>query len=102
MSVDVRALLLEKSEKKSAGKKVVLKDVNRALMVSLFAISVYGKEARDEEILSVIINAGADVGDVAIKKIRDNYNKLVAEKKVKKTKTGVRDTDGFLILVPRA
>lgn len=102
MSVDVRALLLEKSEKKSAGKKVVLKDVNRALMVSLFAISVYGKEARDEEILSVIINAGADAGDVAIKKIRDNYNKLVAEKKVKKTKTGVRDTDGFLILVPRA
>lgn len=102
MSVDVRALLLEKSEKKSAGKKVVLKDVNRALMVSLFAISVYGKEARDEEILSVIINAGADAGDVAIRKIRDNYNKLVAEKKVKKTKTGVRDTDGFLILVPRA
>lgn len=101
--MDVRALLMKKSEEKSnAGKRVVMKDVNRDLMVALLAIPVYGKEARDEEILSVIINAGGvDVSD-QIAKIRENYNKLVAEKKIKKTKAGgVRDLDGYMVLVPR-
>ena len=99
---DVRALLLKKSEEKSKNHgRVVLKDVNRDLMIALLAIPVYGKEARDEEILSVIINSG--VGDMTklIDKFRENYNKLVAEKKVKKTKSGVRDLDGFMVLVPR-
>lgn len=100
---DVRALLMKKGEeKKNAGKRLVMKDVNRDLMIALLAIPVYGKEARDEEILSVIINAGVnDVRD-QITKIRENYNKLLAEKKIKKTKAGgVRDTDGFMVLVPR-
>ncbi|MCM1295011.1 MAG: hypothetical protein NC311_05670 [Muribaculaceae bacterium] len=103
MSMDVRALLMKKSEEKSnSNRRVVMKDVNRDLMVALLAIPVYGKEARDEEILSVIINAGThDVSDT-ITKLRENYNKLVAEKKVKKTKAGgVRDLDGYMVLVPR-
>lgn len=100
MSLDVRSLLLKKQEGKNT--KLVMKDVNRGLLISLLCLPVYGKEARDEEILSVIINAGAvaDMTDI-MDRIRANYNKLVAEKKVKKTKTGVRDTDGFLVLVPR-
>lgn len=100
MSVDIRSMLLKKQEGKKT--KLVLKDVNRNLLISLLCLPVYGKEARDEEILSVIINAGAPV-DMAdtMTKIREHYNKLVADKKVKKTKTGVRDTDGFLVLVPR-
>lgn len=99
-TMNVRALLMEKGEKKKA-KRVVLKDVNRDLMVALLAIPVYGKEARDEEILSVIINAGvSDVSD-QISKIRENYARMVNEKKVKKTKNGVRDLDGYMVLVPR-
>ena len=100
MAVDVRALLLKKQEGKKS--RLVLKDVNRNLLISLLALPVYGKEARDEEILSVIINAGAPI-DLADKmaKIREHYNQLVKDKKVKKTRTGVHDTDGFLILVPR-
>ena len=38
--MNVRALLMEKGEKKKA-KRVVLKDVNRDLMVALLAIPVY-------------------------------------------------------------
>lgn len=98
---DVRSLLLKKSEQKAA-KKLVLKDVNRSLMVALLAIPTYGKEARDEEILSIIINAGkvTDTTDL-MDRIRANYDKKVAEKKIKKTKDGVRDIDGFFVLVPR-
>lgn len=100
MAVDVRAMLMAKSEGKK-NTQVVMKDVNRDLIVALLAIPVYGKEARDEEILSVIINAGAaEVSDL-IGKIRANYNQRVKEKKIKKTKEGVRDTDGFMVLVPR-
>jgi len=93
-------MLQAKSEKK-AHKHLVLKDVNRDLIIALLAIPVYGKEARDEEILSVIINAGvADVSDV-MTKIRTDYDKRVKAKEIKKTKDGVRDTDGFMVLVPR-
>ena len=101
MAADVRAMLLAKSESKKSS-QVVMKDVNRDLIVALLAIPVYGKEARDEEILSVIINAGAaEVSDL-IGKIRADYNQRVKDKKIKKTKEGVRDTDGFMVLVPRA
>ena len=97
---DVRAMLQAKSEKK-AQKHLVLKDVNRDLIIALFAIPVYGKEARDEEILSVIINAGsAEISDL-MGRIWADYDQRVKDKKIKKTKDGVRDTDGFMVLVPR-
>lgn len=97
---DVRAMLQAKSDKK-AQKYLVLKDVNRDLIIALFAIPVYGKEARDEEILSVIINAGsAEISDL-MGRIRADYDQRVKDKKIKKTKDGVRDTDGFMVLVPR-
>lgn len=100
MSVNVKALLTAKFENK-AKSQLVMKDVNRDLIVALLAIPVYGKEARDEEILSVIINAGAaDVSDIMLR-IREEYDKKVKEKRVKKTKNGVVDTDGFMVLVPR-
>lgn len=100
MSVNVKALLTAKSENKTKS-QLVMKDVNRDLIVALLAIPVYGKEARDEEILSVIINAGAaDVSDIMLR-IREEYDKKVKEKRVKKTKNGVVDTDGFMVLVPR-
>lgn len=104
MSVSIRELLQSKENKK-ANSELVLKDINRDLIVALLAIPVYGKHARDEEILSIIINAGASANtgrNKYLEKFREHYNQLLKEKKIKKTKTGVRDTDGFLVLVPRS
>lgn len=101
MSFNVRSMIMEKSESKHRN-RLVMKDVDRALIISLLAIPVYGKEARDEEILSVIINAGeADTSDL-MAKIRENYNRRLKAKEIKKTKNGVFDADGFMVLVPRA
>ena len=99
---DVRALIMTKQEK-NAGKKLIWKDVNRDLIVALLAIPVYGKEARDEEILSVIINAGVrNRREAQLRDMRDKYNQAIQEKKIKKSKTGeTRDADGFLYLEPR-
>lgn len=104
MSVSIRELLQSKENKK-ANNELVLKDINRDLIVALLAIPVYGKNARDEEILSIIINAGSSAStsrNKYLEKFREHYNQLLKEKKIKKTKTGVRDTDGFLVLVPRS
>lgn len=104
MSVSIRELLQSKENKK-ANSELVLKDINRDLIVALLAIPVYGKHARDEEILSIIINANASANSTRnkyLEKFREHYNQLLKDKKIKKTKTGVRDTDGFLVLVPRS
>lgn len=97
---DVRAMIMaKKAEKNSTG--LVMKDVNRDLITSLLAISVYGKDARDEEILSVIINAGSDVNPL-FEKICKAYEQKVKDKKVKKSKDGtVRDLEGFIVLAPQ-
>ena len=101
MSVDVRSMLLAKNEKKH-NDKLMLKNVNRSLIVALLAIPVYGKEARDEEIMSVIINAGHHSRrDALMAKMRENYNQMLKDKKIKKVKGEVRNTDGFIVLVPR-
>lgn len=96
---DVRAMIMaKKAERNQTG--LVMKDVNRNLITALLAISVYGKDARDEEILSVIINAGQNVNPL-FEKVRASYEAKVKNGKVKKAKDGtVRDEDGFCILVP--
>lgn len=96
-SVDIRALLEKKREKKSF--KLVMKDIHRDLIIALTALPVYGKEVRDEEILSIIINGG--VSSNYIDKIKSNFDKRVANKEIKKTKGEYRDNDGFLVLIPR-
>ena len=99
--VDVKSLLLKKSEKK-AQTRLVMKDVNRDLLIALLAIPVYGKDARDEEILSVIINAGHSEADEIMARIRAAYDEKVAAKKIKKLKGGaVVDDEGYYVLVPR-
>lgn len=100
MAVDIRAMLAKKSNEKSSGKRLVLKDINRDLIVALLAIPVYGKEVRDEEILSIIINGGTV--STTIERIKAAYDERVKNKELKKTKDGVRDADGFLVMVPRA
>lgn len=96
-SVDIRALLEKKREKKRS--KLVMKDIHRDLIIALTALPVYGKEVRDEEILSIIINGG--VSSNYIDKIKSNFDKRVANKEIKKTKGEYRDNDGFLVLIPR-
>ena len=97
--MDIKAMLLEKQEK--TGKKLVMKDVNRGLVTALLAIPVYGKEARDEEILSVIINAGMKGSAELMNKIRENYKKFTSEHKVKKQKDVYLDDEGYMVLVPK-
>lgn len=100
MAIDVKAMIAEKASKKKSS-QLVMKDVNRSLITALLAISVYGKDARDEEILSVIINAGKDKNPW-MKTFRENYEKKLAEKSIKRGKDGVyRDEDGFIVLIPK-
>ena len=98
--MDVKSLLLKKQEK--ASKKLIMKDVNRPLIIALLSIPVYGKEVRDEEILSVIINAGTnDFFTKKMSQIKDAYNTRLKNKELKKTKDGVVDSDGFMVLIPK-
>ena len=102
MAFDIRSMILDRHKNKT---KLAFKDVNRPLVTGLLALSVYGREARDEEILSIIINAGegALMDGGLMERIRTNYDTLVKEKKLKKEKDGttrLKDT-GFQILVPR-
>ena len=100
MPIDIKAMIAKKAEKKNSS-QLVMKDVNRSLITSLLAISVYGKDARDEEILSVIINAGMGSNPWA-KRLRALADQRIKDKAIKKGKDGqYRDNDGFLILIPK-
>lgn len=96
MSVDIRAMLQKKHDSPN---KLVLKDIHRDLIIALTALPVYGKDVRDEEILSIIINGG--VRDSYYSKIVDNFNARIKNKEIKKVKGEYRDNNGFLVLVPR-
>ena len=101
MAVDIRAMISNKEARKE-NKKLVLKDVNRDLIVALLGISVYGKEARDEDIMDIIIHNGVAVTvDKRFERIKEAYAKKVKNKEIKRTKNGVRDKNGFIVLVPR-
>ena len=79
--------------------KLTLTDVNRSLIIALTALPVYGKDVRDEEILTLIINGG--VQSTYLDKMRDNFKRRLDTKEIKKTKDGYRDSEGFLVLQPR-
>ena len=101
MAVDIRAMITNKEARKE-NKKLVLNDVNRDLVVALLGISVYGKEARDEDIMDIIIHNGVAVTvDKRFDRIKEAYAKKVKNKEIKRTKNGVRDKNGFIVLVPR-
>lgn len=101
---NIKALISKKSDSNN-NKSLVLKDINRDLIVALLGISVYGKEARDENIMNIIINGGiATVVDARYEKIKTKYEKLVKTegKKLKRSKDGtVKTSDGFMVLVPK-
>lgn len=98
-SVDLKALIAKKQSDKMKSSKLVLKDVNRELITALLALPVYGKDARDEEILTIIINGG--VQSSCMDRIKDGFTKKLNAGEIKKTKGEYRDKEGFLVLVPR-
>lgn len=102
-TMDILTMINKKQEEKGKGKsRPVLVDVNQDLIVSLLALPLYGKAARDEEILSIIINAGTLGFESALEEIRKNFNEKVKNKEIKKAKDGTyRNKDGFIVLRPR-
>lgn len=97
-SADIRAIIAKKQSKKNSS-KLVLKDIHRDLIIALTALPVYGKEVRDEEILSIIINGGLQTS--YYDRIKKNFKTRVDSKEIKKAKGEYRDTEGFLVLAPR-
>lgn len=98
MIIDIRARIREKSQIPKT--ELTLDDVNKDLIMSLFAVDVYGAEARDEEILNIIIGGGQIIKDArAI--MRDDFIKISKNGKLKKGKDGMlRDKDGYIVLEP--
>lgn len=98
MVIDIRARIREKSQIPKT--ELALDDVNKDLIMSLFAVDVYGAEARDEEILNIIIGGGQIVKDArAI--MRADFEKISKSEKLKKGKDGMwRDKDGYIVLEP--
>lgn len=98
-TVDLKALIAKKQENRMKGSELVLKDINRELITALLALPVYGKDARDEDILTIIINGGIDTP--LLKKWRDRVQGQIESGEIKKTKGEYRDNDGFMVLIPR-
>lgn len=98
-SADIKAMILKKQNHKD-GKKTVLKDIHRDLIVALTALPIYGKEVRDEEILSIIINGG--VRNSVYDRIVERFNTRLKNKEIKKVKGEYRDQNGFIVLVPHS
>lgn len=102
MNEEIRSILMKKQNEKTKHNRLVLKDVNADLITALLAVPVYGKDARDEEILSIIINAGTLSFQSVISKIKKEFEEKLKGKQLKKSKDGfVRDKEGFIVLKPR-
>ena len=96
---DIKSAIMKKQDDRMKKSKLTLTDVNRCLIIALTALPVYGKDVRDEEILTLIINGG--VQSTYLDKMRDNFKRRLDAKEIKKTKDGYRDSEGFLVLQPR-
>jgi hypothetical protein len=96
---DIKAAIMKKQDDRMKKSKMTLTDVNRSLIIALTALPVYGKDVRDEEILTLIINGG--VQSTYLDKMREDFQRKLDAKEIKKTKDGYRNTEGFLVLQPR-
>ena len=102
MAKNILDLISEKDEKRMKGKTLAVRDVNQDLIVALTAIPVYGKVTRDEEILSIIINAGCQGLETTLDEIRSAYQEKLKKKEIKKGKDGFfRNKQGFIVLSHR-
>jgi hypothetical protein len=98
--------IIEKN--RSSSKKIEVReedfvDLNRPLILNLFGLDVYGKEAHDEDILRIIIGKVDSLAKFkrAAKQVWDSAY-AIHGKKLKLTKDGVYLTpEGKMVLKPR-
>lgn len=97
--MNLKDLVEKKKSERSLQGKLDLNDINRDLIISLFSISIYGKEAHDDEILEIII--GNETNPFK-KKMKENFDKRKQEAgaKLKKAKDGYLRHNGLIILKP--
>ena len=98
MSIDIKSAIMKKQNDKIARTKLTLNDVNRQLIIALTALPVYGKEVRDEEILSLIINGGVESDQLS--QIKNDFRKKLENKEVKMLKGYYRNKDGYIVMSP--
>lgn len=102
MAKDVLTLIMEKSNQNHNNTHIALKDVNKDLIVTLMALPLYGKAVRDEEILSVIINAGPSRLEQTLEQIKTRFEERLKAKEIKKGKDGYyHQKNGLIVLNPR-
>lgn len=95
-------VISSKESKANKRDESILNDVNHDLITALFALPLYGKVAHDEEILTLIINAGVSGYQTLLNNIREQFNTKLKAKEIKKSKDGhYRDKAGFIRLRPR-
>lgn len=94
---DIKALIQKRNSKHG---RLTIKDVNHDLLISLLATSIYGREARDEEILTAIINAGSP-GAARLEAVRADVDVMTKGKKLKKTKMGWVDAKDHIFIIPK-
>ena len=96
--------LIAQKRNKEISTKIELKDINRDLILSLFAVSLFGKDAHDEEILSIILGH-PDETKKEEKKAKEKAPKIISpilktsfsEKKSKLGKDLKKGKNGYLV-----
>lgn len=83
---------------------LAINDINRGLYETLFAISIYGDTARDEDITRIIINGTDDPESKlykARKKLYESYVKKLEKGEFVKDGNMVLTKDGKIVLCPK-
>ena len=91
---------LKKKMAKDSSQHLILEDVNRPLYMALFGIGIYGKEARDEDIMELIIG-GKNDPMYRIRRDFKRYQESMGSKLTKKKDGTILDPDGFMVLQPK-
>lgn len=83
---------------------LAINDINRGLFETLFAISIYGDTAREEDITRIIIN-GTDDTDSGLykarKKLYESFTKKLEAGEFVKNGNLVTAKDGRIVLCPK-
>lgn len=101
----IASLIEKKQADKKNRTKLTLQDVNRGLIEALTALHIYGKEVRDEEVLSLIINQSSQSGqsrNTLLVKMSKRFQDRKSRGEIKKVKGVYRDSNGFRVLEPKA
>lgn len=91
--------ILAKLKETKSKKKLVIDDINRPIYLAIFGTSIYGKSARDEEVMEIIIGQRDDPMVVMRQAYDDRVNEYGSG--IKKVNGVVRDPNGFIVLVPK-